>query len=328
MPSWGILCKGTKQADFILGSNSKDNILGGKGNDLLKGESGHDIIAGSSGNDRIQDDINGTTAANGGNDQMSGGAGSDVLVGMAGNDTFTEGPTKKVSADRNILVDFDALGVGTDDRYIFKKPFGINVIADIKGTDSVDLTAYKLSDIVETYMVDANENGNLDAVVFRFRDGSRLGIVAYFDDTSADPNSPGGPGYGRIETMSLADGNLASTLASSAQGASNNASETNSQQANATDLSSEDDGNSSGSANGPEEPTMSPVGGTLALSTTSGRIPSTFARQSNTATPTATANDNTGYFTFSFTQTGAPCTYNGFADYGDGHTATFTVPPR
>jgi len=310
-------CKGTKKADFILGSSGVDNIKGLKGNDLLKGEGASDVILGSSGNDRIQDDINGTTAANGGNDQLSAGSGSDVLAGMAGNDTYTDGPTTKVLTDRNILMDFGALGVGTNDRYVFKKPFGIDVVSDMRGTDVIDLTAYSSSEIAQAFVVDTDlsPNGKWDALLFHFRDGSRLGIVGFFDDTSSNAASPGGPGYGRIETVSFADGNLALGLASSdlapAPKALRTALQEAAQQVDTTDLSSKDGSESEGSANGAKEPTLSLVGG---------QAPGT-----NTLTPAETTNLSTGRFTFSFGSTGPGCIYNWNVDWGDGKTTSFTV---
>jgi hypothetical protein len=329
-------CKGTKKADFILGSSGANTINGLKGNDLLKGEGASDIILGSSGNDRIQDDINGTTAANGGNEQMSGGSGSDILAGMAGNDTFTDGPApaRKVLTNRNILVDFGALGVGTNDRYVFKKPFGLEVIADMRGTDSVDLTAYKFSDITQAFVVDTDENpnGKWDALLLHFKDRSRLGIVGYFDDTSSNPNSPGGPGYGRIETISLADGTLAASLNSSATVSTRGALKpltllgTASQEVNATNPSLKDSSEARSTGSDSDEPTVSATDGSFSMSPAGGQSPVTASTRSDAATSATDANA-TGHFTFTFTQVGAPCTYNGFADYGDGHTTTFTVPP-
>lgn len=313
-------CKGTKKADFILGSSAADNIKGLKGNDLLKGEGASDIILGSSGNDRIQDDINGTTAANGGNDQMSAGSGSDVLAGMAGSDTFTDGPTTKVLKDRNILVDFGALGVGTDDRYVFKKPFGLDVVSDMRGTDSIDLTAYSSSEITQAFVVDTdqNPNGMWDALLFHFKDGSRLGIVGYFDDTSSSASSPGGPGYGRIETVSFADGNLASTFAPSDFAPAPRALETTLQEAakQVDSINLKDGSESEGSTSGANEPTLSLAGG---------QAPGAVGAQSNTLTPAETTNLSTGRFTFFFGSTGSSCIYNWNVDWGDGKTTSFTV---
>lgn len=325
-------CNGTKKADFIRGSSGADNINGRKGNDLLKGEGGSDIMLGGSGKDRIQDDINGTTAANGGNDRMSGGSGSDVLAGMAGSDTFTDGPTTKVLADRNILIDFGALGAGTDDRYVFKRPFGLDVISDMRGTDSVDLTAYKVSDITQAFVVDTDENqdGKWDALLLHFKGGSRLGIVGYFDDTSSNPNSPGGPGYGRIETVSFADGNLASALAPSALApapkASRAAFEQASQRVNAADPYQKDGSKSEGGTSGPEGPTTSLAGETFTTTAMGGQTPSTTIARSDAVTPAETTNSGTGHFSFLFGSTGASCTYNWNVNWGDGNTTSFTVP--
>jgi Ca2+-binding RTX toxin-like protein len=114
--------------DVIRGGGGGDTIhgdwtnliAGGRaigGNDMLYGDAGNDTIFGNGGNDLLDGGANSDTLQGGdGNDVLIGGAGRDMLTGGAGNDTFrflgkTHSPH---GAQRDIIMDFDAVGQGND----------------------------------------------------------------------------------------------------------------------------------------------------------------------------------------------------------------------
>ena len=92
--------KGTKNSDFIQGSDDADNVKGRKGDDYLKlgdgddqgrGGQGDDWIQGEDGNDRLHggkgDDL---LEGGDGNDRLNGGRGDDGLVGGDGDDKLRD----------------------------------------------------------------------------------------------------------------------------------------------------------------------------------------------------------------------------------------------
>lgn len=74
----GNVFLGTKDGDFIIGSNESDIILGLEGDDTILGGNGIDVLLGNAGNDLLE----------GGNDLdlLFGGSGDDTLIGDKGDD--------------------------------------------------------------------------------------------------------------------------------------------------------------------------------------------------------------------------------------------------
>jgi len=101
--------RGTKRADFLLGTLSQDFISGNNGNDTIFGGGAEfaptdlgDSIDGGRGNDSI--------LGNGGNDTVLGGAGADFINAGAGNDlVFGDS-----GSDRIVLNDRDTVFGGAD----------------------------------------------------------------------------------------------------------------------------------------------------------------------------------------------------------------------
>ena len=91
--------------DTITGGSSKDTLDGGTGNDVLSGGTNDDFVTGASGND--------TLLGGSGGDTLDGGQGSDTLTGNSGKDWLIGG----LGADALIAGnDDDTLtgGAGTD----------------------------------------------------------------------------------------------------------------------------------------------------------------------------------------------------------------------
>jgi|GEM_PF-259753 len=92
--------------------NIIQNAIGGSGNDTLLGNEADNQLSGNSGNDSL--------SGYAGNDTLSAGNGDDTLVGGTGNDSLDGGS-------------------GNDD-YIFANGWGVDVVTDSTGTDTIDLS--------------------------------------------------------------------------------------------------------------------------------------------------------------------------------------------
>lgn len=88
-----------------------DVINGGNKDDILNGEIGNDIILGNLGNDKLYGGL--------GNDILNGGQGNDYLNGSYGNDI-----------------------------YVYNAGDGKDIIRDIAGSDTLDLSSFSLNDLV------------------------------------------------------------------------------------------------------------------------------------------------------------------------------------
>ncbi|WP_185020666.1 cadherin domain-containing protein [Histidinibacterium lentulum] len=134
-------------ADTIFGKGGDDSISGGDGFDLLAGNAGNDVMKGNNGNDTMYggqgfDVMDGGLGADlmfgdagfdtlygkGGNDSLFGGAGNDTLYGNAGNDVIDGG------TGNDLL--FGGLGA---DRFVFKRGYGQDTIADMQEVDTIVL---------------------------------------------------------------------------------------------------------------------------------------------------------------------------------------------
>ena len=84
--------KGGASADILLGGNGKDKLFGGSCNDLLRGGLGKDKLHGGTGNDKLRGDRgNDKLWGDAGNDKLWGGQGNDILKGGTGNDKLSGG---------------------------------------------------------------------------------------------------------------------------------------------------------------------------------------------------------------------------------------------
>ena len=136
-------------ADRISGKGGNDSISGGDGFDLLFGNAGNDDMKGNNGNDTMYggqgfDVMDGGLGADlmfgdagfdtlfgkGGNDTLFGGAGDDTLYGNAGNDVIDGGTGNDLM--------FGGQGA---DRFVFKRGYGQDTIADMQKVDTIVLGA-------------------------------------------------------------------------------------------------------------------------------------------------------------------------------------------
>lgn len=102
---------GTDGSEYMI-SIYEDGMtkIGEAGDDQLVGSDGVDILYGNAGDDRL--------CGNAGNDILDGGTGNDYLYGQAGNDT-----------------------------YIYKAGYGIDVISDNEGTNTIEIMGYSREQI-------------------------------------------------------------------------------------------------------------------------------------------------------------------------------------
>lgn len=118
--------------DTILAQDGDDMVRGGIGDDRLYGEVGNDVLYGQDGNDILDGgsarsyDENGMAQA--ASDELYGHAGDDILRGGDGADRLSGGPGNDIyafdyffdsrpgAANRDIILDFDAVGAGIGDR--------------------------------------------------------------------------------------------------------------------------------------------------------------------------------------------------------------------
>jgi Ca2+-binding RTX toxin-like protein len=134
--------------DMLLGMGGDDTLLGGGGDDWLAGEDhlNSDDVSSLTGNDWLYGGAGNDTLLGGnGNDYLDGGEDDDNLLGGAGNDTLLGGAGADYLFDEigNNLFDGgsgdDTLeGGGGDDRYIFKQGYGVDVIKDTGGRNSIE----------------------------------------------------------------------------------------------------------------------------------------------------------------------------------------------
>lgn len=180
-------CRRVSRVDWTSDTATVENVVGGKSHDF------------------IVDDFFGRT-----DNRMSGYKGDDYISGTGGDDTYDGGDGADFFDEYG---DFET-GEGTDETYKFSGGFGNDIIWEFLGEDRAKLDAYSSGDVSAVYRdlltlnKDGSDDGLIDSMRLKFDDGSKLLIIAHFDNTSADPNNPGGPGYGHVETIQLADGPL------------------------------------------------------------------------------------------------------------------------
>jgi hypothetical protein len=142
--------------DRLSGGSGDDRLFGGRGDDELKGGSGDDLLRGGSGDD-VLDGGSGDDVLRGGSgdDMLKGGSGDDVLNGGSGDDVLKGG-----SGD-DILVggsgDDELTGGSGDDIFRFSGDFGDDVITDLKGNDTIDLSAFSsITDVSQLTIIEEN----------------------------------------------------------------------------------------------------------------------------------------------------------------------------
>jgi Ca2+-binding RTX toxin-like protein len=138
--------RGTRDNDYLSGTESNDKIIGRKGNDTLNGGDGNDHLRGGRGDDTLN--------GGNGNDRLRGGRGDDTLNGGNGNDRLRGGRG--------------------DDTYILSE--GHDIINDGKGTDRLiiesDLTFNDLT-------FSTSSNGH--HLIIEFGDGHKTTIRHHFN---------------------------------------------------------------------------------------------------------------------------------------------------
>ena len=149
------IANGDNLNNKLVGNSYANKLYGNGGDDILEGLDGNDTLDGGSGNDKLY-----------------GGAGNDTLRGGKGND----------------LLD----GGSWDDRYIFSKGDGIDIIRDSHGNDIIEFDeSIKLEDlIVKSNGKDLNisiksNNTNLlsnQIIIKNYYGNGRIERVKFSDD--------------------------------------------------------------------------------------------------------------------------------------------------
>ena len=149
------IANGDNLNNKLVGNSYANKLYGNGGDDILEGLDGNDTLDGGSGNDKLY-----------------GGAGNDTLRGGKGND----------------LLD----GGSWDDRYIFSKGDGIDIIRDSHGNDIIEFDeSIKLEDlIVKSNGKDLNisiksNNTNLlsnQIIIKNYYGNGRIEKVKFSDD--------------------------------------------------------------------------------------------------------------------------------------------------
>lgn len=123
--------KKVNEIHFYEGELNLNNIANGDSlNNKLVGNSYANTLNGNAGDDILE--------GLDGNDTLDGGSGSDKLYGGQGNDTL-------IGGKGNDLLD----GGSWDDRYLFSKGDGIDVITDSHGNDTIEFDdSIKLEDLI------------------------------------------------------------------------------------------------------------------------------------------------------------------------------------
>lgn len=156
----------------LSGLTAIENVTAGSGDDTLIGNAADNYLSGGAGNDNI----NGLL----GNDTLDGGTGNDTMTGGGGNEYM-----------------FDEAG---DDTYIFKAGFGHDRIHDLGGTDTLNATAFTLSNVIGWSAVDTNNDNLVDSLLMEFDANNSILIQDYFMNGTT---SQAGAGY--IESIDFAD---------------------------------------------------------------------------------------------------------------------------
>lgn len=105
-------CKGTRQADKMLGSLRRDTIWGLKGDDKMWGRTGRDDVYGFNGSD-----------------WATGGGGIDKVSGGDGNDTLRDGTLADNARDTVIG------GTGRDTLITYNSPASVDIVNCGEGRD-------------------------------------------------------------------------------------------------------------------------------------------------------------------------------------------------
>ena len=140
--------------DLVLLGSGDDKGFGGRGDDRLSGEEGHDHLIGGNGEDTVEGES--------GNDKLWGGGGADTLRGGNGADQFNGGSDN----DRIYLDEGNdtAWGGNGNDRFIFSRSFGDDVIKDFQSGDKIVLeSVFKSFSQLEDHMRQAGDDVVIDA---------------------------------------------------------------------------------------------------------------------------------------------------------------------
>ncbi len=135
---------GMEGDDTLRGDGGNDTIYGDLGNDVLNGGAENDSLYGGSGDDWIE--------GNEGNDVLSGSADNDVLLGGAGNDTLDGGTGNDILSNT---------GNAGDDKYIFGRGYGQDVIYDDDGTSGLDTISFNADVAPADVSVRTTDRGDL-----------------------------------------------------------------------------------------------------------------------------------------------------------------------
>jgi len=120
--------------DILTAGTANANIIGGAGNDSITGAGGYDDLDGGAGNDTI--------SGGAGEDSITAGAGLDSLTGGAGNDSFRFAAGDSVLTALDVITDYRATGLGTDDINVV----GVTVVNGTVGVVQDFTSALSLSD--------------------------------------------------------------------------------------------------------------------------------------------------------------------------------------
>ncbi len=178
---------GNEGDDWLKGCSGEDTLYGNDGNDMLDGGAGIDVMIGGQGNDTyyvnnsddivLEDEAQGidfvyssasylmpanvenikltgngdiNLVGNSLNNHLGGNDGANILVGATGNDWLA--------------------GDHGNDTYqgYFSADFGNDIIRDVGGEDTLDLTTLNDNIIIEYVSMDNDQNGYLDSLLINF----------------------------------------------------------------------------------------------------------------------------------------------------------------
>lgn len=181
------ILEGNEGSDWLKGCSGEDTIYGNDGNDMLDGGAGIDIMLGGKGNDTyfvnnsddiiLEDEVHGidfiyssasyllpahvenlkltgngdiNVVGNSLNNHLGGNDGANILVGATGNDWLA--------------------GDHGNDSYqgYFSLDFGNDIIRDIGGEDTLDLSTLDDDVIIEYISMDTDQNGYFDSLLINF----------------------------------------------------------------------------------------------------------------------------------------------------------------
>ncbi len=116
---------GTRQAEWLFGSDGDDLVYAAEGDDVVYGGTGNDSLLGGSGNDLLTGQTGNDLLVGGsGNDHLSGELGNDILIGGSGSDAFVF--NKRLDGAVDVIADFSK--AEGDKILIFALPLGASSV--------------------------------------------------------------------------------------------------------------------------------------------------------------------------------------------------------